>query len=110
MSRERYSLEVMEVREEGRVRVRLLGELDLSGVPTVTSRLRGLRERRETVVLDLDELGFIDVSGLRALLVAADGALGEGLPFTVTRGSDAVRRLLALVGVDGQLPLDGSAT
>jgi anti-sigma B factor antagonist len=98
------------VLEHDRVRVRLLGELDLASVPTVTSRLRGLRERRETVLLDLDELAFIDVSGLRALLAAAHGSADEGLPFTVTRGSDAVRRLLALVGIDGQLPLDGSAT
>jgi anti-anti-sigma factor len=101
-------LEVIEVREDARVRVRLRGEFDLAGAPTVTERLRSLRERRETVLVDLDELEFIDMSGLRALLLAVEGAAGEGLSFTVTRGSDAVRRLLLLVGVDGHLPVDGS--
>ena len=110
MSGRQYALEVTEVREDGRVRVRLRGELDLAGAPTVAERLQRLRERRESTLVDLDELAFIDVSGLRALLMAAEGATGEGLSFTVTPGSPAVRRLLALVGVDGQLPLDASTT
>jgi anti-anti-sigma factor len=110
LSRQQDLLEMMEMREGGRVRVCLRGELDLAGVPALTERLRGLRERRKTVLLDLDELSFIDASGLRALLRAAEGAADEGLPFTVTPGSRAVRRLLGLVGVDGQLPLDGGAT
>jgi len=100
----------MEVPEDGRVRVRLRGELDLAGAPVVVERLRSLRERRETVLLDLDELDFMDMSGLRVLLTAAEDAAGDGSTFTVTRGSPAVRRLLALVHVDGRLPLDGSST
>lgn len=110
MSRDQNVLEVIEVREDGRVRVCLRGELDLAGAPTVTERLRGLRERRETVLLDLDELAFIDASGLRALLMAAEGAADAEVSFTVTRGSPAVRQLLALVGVDGRLPQDRSET
>ncbi len=38
-------LEVIEVRDGGRVRVRLRGVLDLSGAPTVGERLRRHRER-----------------------------------------------------------------
>ena len=109
MRREQSLLEVIEVRDDGRVRVRLRGELDLAGAPAVTERLQGLRERREAVLVDLDELEFIDMSGLRALVLAADGAADEGLTLTVTRGSPAVRRLLELVRTDGQLPLDGSS-
>ena len=100
----------MEVREDGRVRVHLRGEFDLGGAPTVAERLRGLGERRETVLLDLDELEFIDMGGLRVLLTAAEDASRDGWTFTVTRGSPAVRRLLALVRADGRLPLDGSST
>ena len=96
MSREHALLEVVELPEDGRVRVRLCGELDLSGTPAVT-RLRSLREHRQPVLLDLDELEFIDMSGLRALRAAADDAAGDGLTFVVTRGSPALRRLLALV-------------
>jgi anti-anti-sigma factor len=110
LSSEQSLLDVIAVNEDGRVRVRLRGELDLAGAPTLTERLRSLRERRETVLLDLDELEFIDMSGLRVVLVAAEDAASDGWALTVTRGSPAVRRLLALVNVDGQLPLDGSAT
>jgi anti-anti-sigma factor len=104
LRREQSLLEVIEAPEDGRIRVYLRGELDLAGAPTVIARLRGLRERRETVLVDLDELAFIDARGLRALLSAADDAAGDGVAFTVTRGSLAVRRFLTLVGVDGQLP------
>ena len=110
MSSEQSLLDVIAVNEDGRVRVRLRGELDLAGAPTLTERLRSLRERRETVLLDLDELEFIDMGGLRVVLMAAEDASNDGWALTVTRGSPAVRRLLALVSVDGQLPLDGNAT
>jgi anti-sigma B factor antagonist len=103
-------LEVIEVRDAGRVRVRLCGELDLASAPRLTECLRRLSERREQVLLDLDELTFIDMSGLRTLLTAAEDASRDGWEFTVTRGSAPVRRLVALVRLDGQLPVDGSSS
>jgi anti-anti-sigma factor len=109
LSREKPLLEVIEVRDAGRVRVRLRGELDLAGAPAVSDCLRRLRDRHETVLLDLDELAFIDMSGLRAVLTAAEAASSDGGMFAVTRGSAAVRRLIALVRLDGQLPVDESA-
>ena len=107
MSRENLLLEVIEVRDAGRVRVRLRGELDLASAPRLAECLQRLSERREQVLLDLDELTFIDMSGLRTLLTAAEDASRDGWAFTVTRGSDPVRRLLTLVRLDGQLPVDG---
>jgi anti-anti-sigma factor len=98
-------LEIIEVREPGRVRVR--GELDMSGAPALDEVLHRLRERGELILLDLDELEFIDMSGLRVVLAAAEQRSGEGGAFAVTRGSQQVRRLLGLVGLDGQLHLDG---
>jgi anti-anti-sigma factor len=97
---------MVETREGERVRVRLRGELDLATAPQVVAGLRRLRERGERVLLDLDELAFIDVSGLRVVMHAAEEASNDGGGFAVTRGSPPVRRLIALV-VDAQLPLDG---
>jgi anti-anti-sigma factor len=102
-------LEVIEVRESGRVRVRLRGDLDLAGGPALAAQLRRLRGRRERVLLDLDELAFIDMSGLRVVLSAAADASRDGWAFSITQGSAPVRRLISLVGLDGQLPLDGCA-
>ena len=81
----RYTLvEVVEVREPERIRVCLSGELDLAGAPIVRERLRELSKRRETVVLDLDALEFIDMSGLRVVLDAAEDASRDGWEFAIT--------------------------
>ena len=96
------------MRDAESVRVHLRGELDLAGAPMVTERLLRLRASGEPVVLDLDELEFIDMSGLRVVRAAADEAARDGWSFAITRGSPSVRRLMALVGLDGQIPLDGS--
>jgi anti-anti-sigma factor len=109
LSNENPQLEVAEVRDAETVRVRLRGELDLAGVPKVTDCLRRLQERGEHVVLDLDELTFIDMSGLRVVLTAAESASRDGWAFAVTRGSAPVRRLFDLVRLDGQLPMEASS-
>src|SRR6185437_8665805 len=101
-------LEIIEVPDAGRVRVCLRGELDLASGPRLGEVLRRLRERRESVLLDLDELSFIDMSGLRVVLAAAEHAARDGGGFAVTRGSSQVRRLIALVQPDRNLPLEGS--
>ena len=108
MSDEHSVLEIEELRDAGRVRVRVGGELDLAGAPTLGEVLRRLRERRQAVLLDLDGLEFIDMSGLRVVLAATEEASRDGWEFAVTRGSPQVRRLIALVELDGQLPVDGS--
>jgi hypothetical protein len=51
LSGENSLLEIIEVRDAGRVRVGLRGELDLAGAPTVSERLRRLRARGDPVLL-----------------------------------------------------------
>jgi anti-anti-sigma factor len=99
----------LEVRDAGRVRVRLRGELDLATVPVVAGRLRDLGARGEPVLLDLDELAFMDASGIRLMLTAARAAARDGWTFAVTPGSDAVRRLFEMLGLDTELPIERSA-
>ena len=107
MSVEDSLLEITEMRDAGSVRLRLRGELDLASAPTLAGRIDELRDRREDVVLDLDELAFIDMSGLRVALIGAEQASRDGRSFAVTDSSPAVRRLVELVQPDGRLPLDG---
>jgi len=99
-------LEVVEVRDAGRVRVRLRGELDLASAPTLTATLRRLCARGEQVLLDLDGVVFIDMSGLRVVVAAAQDASRDGWTFQATRGSPQVRRLVELVEIDGRLPVN----
>ena len=108
MSDIHFGLEITEVRDAGRIRVCVRGELDLASGPRLSEALRRLHERGDRVLLDLDELSFIDMSGLRVVLAAAERASRDGEEFAVTRGSSQVRRLIALVQLDGHLPLNGS--
>ncbi|HKO90786.1 MAG TPA: STAS domain-containing protein [Polyangiaceae bacterium] len=110
LSAEPLSLELTELREAARVRLRVLGELDLATADVLANRLRALRERRGAVVLDLDDLAFIDASGLRVILSAARDARNDGWEFTVTPGSTRVRRLFVLLDLDKHLPLEGRAS
>jgi anti-anti-sigma factor len=109
LSSEQSWLEIREVHDLGRIRVQLQGELDLASAPSVAARLRELRDRHERVLLDLDELDFIDMSGLRMVLSAAQDAGRDGWAFAVTRGSAPVRRLAGLTLLGRQLPFEGSA-
>ena len=90
--------------------MRLWGELDLASAPTVSESLRRLRKHGEAVLLDLDELEFIDMSGLRMVLAAAEESSRDDRLFAVTAGSAPVRRLISLVRLDRPLPLDGRPT
>jgi anti-anti-sigma factor len=109
VSTEPTPFEVTELPETARVRVQLRGELDLATADVVADRLRRLRERRAVVLLDLDELAFIDAAGLRVVVAAAQDAAKDGWVFTVTRGSAPVRRLFELLDIDRLLPFDAAS-
>jgi anti-anti-sigma factor len=87
--------------------VRLRGELDIATVDAVAKRLAVLRERHESVLLDLDELTFIDASGIRLVVDAAEDSRRDGWAFAVTHGSWPVRRVLQLLELDQHIPCDG---
>lgn len=108
MSGDRPYLEVVTVREAVRTRVRLRGELDLATAPAVSACLRELRERGVDVLLDLDELTFIDASGIRLMLTASSDASRDGWGFSVTSGSAPVQRLFGLLELDGHIRIDES--
>ena len=99
-------LEVLVAREGTRTRVQLRGELDIATAEAVAERLTVLRERHESVLLDLDGLTFIDARGVRLVLAAAEDSRRDGWAFAVTHGSRQVRRVFVLLGLDRHLPYD----
>lgn len=82
----------------------LLGELDLAAAPTLEQRLDQLRIERTPVRLDLSRLKFIDSTGLRVLIAAANAAQDDGWRFEIDPhlGKQA-RKLFDLVGFDRML-------
>lgn len=104
MERPPQPFEIAESRRDGTTVLTLHGELDLAYADELSARLQELRDRGEPVILDLDELEFIDSSGLRVLLKATQDSEGGDWRFQVTHGSPAVTRLLRGAGLEGRLP------
>jgi anti-anti-sigma factor len=96
----------IDVRDEvDRTVVRLVGELDLASAPLLQSTLDGDELlAAPMVVLDLDELQFLDSTGLRVLLSAHERSREKGQGFAITRGTPQVQRLLSITRVDEHLP------
>jgi anti-sigma B factor antagonist len=83
----------------------LHGELDLASVDEVRTRLDALREDGAPVLLDIDELDFMDSSGLRLMLDAAEASDAVGWPFSLTHGPEQVKRLFESTCVTERLPI-----
>jgi anti-anti-sigma factor len=96
--------EITERRESDTTVLTLIGELDLASVGGVQQRLGELRDAREAVILDLDQVTFMDSTGIRMLLTACQDAAEHDWRFQVTRGSGRVRHLLSVVQIADRLP------
>jgi anti-sigma B factor antagonist len=85
--------------------VALRGELDLANAGTAETAIQEALDEATQVVVDLQELEFIDSTGI-ALLVGALGHNGDSaqLRFVPSR-SAAVNRVLDLTGLSERLPL-----
>jgi anti-sigma B factor antagonist len=98
-----FSIE--EHRRDGAVVLTVRGDLDLASVDEVQARLAALRAAGEPAVLDLDELDFMDSSGLRMVLDAAEASDATGWRFSLTPGSEQVQRLFESTRVTARLPI-----
>jgi anti-anti-sigma factor len=75
------------------------GELDIAGASTLVDLVMEAAARVDRggcVVLDLADVSFLDVGGLRALHRVDDLATRAGVHLVLRDPSPAVRRLLAL--------------
>jgi anti-anti-sigma factor len=89
-------------RRGGTVVIVAQGELDLLGAPVLAE---AVPEGAEPLVIDLESVGFMDSSGLRALLEARQTCLDSGRAFALARPSEAVRRVLELVVLEREFEL-----
>lgn len=85
----------------------LSGELDLATSPILERSLAGAESNGNTaIVVDLERVTFIDVSGLRAFVGAADRASRSGRTFSMIKAPAVVRRLLQITGTTHLLGSD----
>lgn len=79
----------------------LSGELDHDGVAAVEGDVRRAAEAATgRLVLDAEDITFVDSAGLRLILQTQMTATERGVDFVLGRPSDNVVRLLELTGLD----------
>jgi anti-anti-sigma factor len=95
------------VREDGRtVHISPVGELDLAGVSALAEAIENARATGMAIVLELDDLQFLDSSGLNLILATWEAARHDGTPFTLTPGPANVHRVFQVAGLDDVLPFE----
>ena len=89
----------------GTTRVQVTGELDLATAERLERTLRDAQAEARQVVLDLRRLTFMDCSGMRVILGAAQRARQAGDRLTVVPGPAQVERVFTLTGADNVIEM-----
>jgi anti-sigma B factor antagonist len=92
-------------REPAYVLVTVAGEIDIATVPALHERLNLLAALGRAVVVDLDQVTFIDAAGLGALAGAARQAAAREASLYVVCSGCQTRRLFRLTRLDRTIPL-----
>jgi anti-sigma B factor antagonist len=92
-------------REPGYVVVTVAGEVDIATVAELRERLAALAASGVPLVADLDQVSFIDATGLGALAGAAREATEHGTSLYVVCARPQTRRLFRVTGLDRQIPV-----
>lgn len=75
------------------------GTLDIEGAEQIRSQVDGLLGLDcDSVLLDLQHVGFMDASGLKELLRMRDAVRARGGALSVVNGKPQVRRFMDVVG------------
>jgi anti-sigma B factor antagonist len=81
------------------------GEIDIATVARLREHLWALAASGRTLVADLEQVSFIDASGLGALAGAAGLAAERGASLYVVCAREKIRRPFRLTGLDRTIPL-----
>lgn len=82
-----------------------VGEIDIAAVTLLRRRLFDLAASGRPLVVELDQVSFIDSAGIGALVGAAKRAAEYGGSLSVVCAQPKIWRLFRLVGVDSKIPL-----
>ncbi|MFY9932951.1 MAG: STAS domain-containing protein [Streptosporangiaceae bacterium] len=95
-------------RDRGFVIAAVNGEIDISTVAQLREHLFELAEGGEPLIVDLEQITFIDSAGLGALVGASRRAAARGGSLQAVCARPQTRKLLWLTGVDRRIPLSAS--
>ena len=104
---ESESLDLRVVEDDDGADVSVRGEVDIHTCSQLEQVLTNLAEKgMRTVAIDLRHVGFIDSSGLRALVVAHKALQDQGGSLVVANPSASTARLLEVTGLDGLFDIE----
>ena len=83
------------------------GDIDVAGGPILDAAIRD-RESHGQVTIDLDDVFFIDSSGLRSLLGASRRAHDRGSVVVLRNVGSEVLRLLEITGTTHQFSIENA--
>ena len=89
--------------ERGHAIVTVAGEIDMFTAARLRERLLELAAVGRPVVIDLDQVGFMDSAGLSALVGAANRAAAHGGSLRVVCARPKILKLFRLTGLDRRL-------
>ena len=96
----------IEVRHEpGYAAVTVAGEIDISTVTPLRDRLFEVAASGAPLVVDLEQVSFIDSVGLATLVGAAKRAAAHGGSLQMACALPKIRQLVRLTGLDCRMPL-----
>ncbi len=84
----------------------ITGELDIATAPRLEEEVnKAVADGATTVLVELQNLSFIDSSGLRMFLHLTQQASSEGWRLVIANPSEQVRTVLRVTGTEGELPI-----
>ena len=89
--------------EDGRFVLALAGEIDLSNSRDARGVLLGALDRSQGLDVDLDQMRYMDTSGIASLIEVFQKAGGAGKPFRIIAVSDKIRLILDHLKLTGIL-------
>jgi anti-sigma B factor antagonist len=94
----------------GRSVLTVAGEVDVYTAPELQTRITALADSgQRQLVIDLAGVGFMDSTGLGALVAARDHVIATGGDLTLARVPARVGLLLRITGLDQAFPLDAES-
>jgi anti-anti-sigma factor len=85
---------------DGRHVIAVAGELDLYTTPQLVAELEALTTAGPEIVLDLNEVSFVDSTALGAILLASRRLRQAGGELALACANPSTMKLLTMVGVD----------
>ena len=88
-------------------RLRLVGELDIGSLPDAqAAAVRAFDEEWERLVVDLEQLRFMDSTGLRFVTELHTRCVSADRTLSIKPGPQAVQRVFEITGLDALLPFE----